>query len=162
MNELNQAQAALLSGDLTRARGHLALVIQQEPDNVLAWLMLSEVVHQPERQRECLQRVLALDPHNQTAQKRLAAIDQPVIAPAKPIIAPSTVQKLNQQPQPVRPPSNNPPANTSLISMIGIAIALVVLLIVAVIVLRGIPENPSEQSQRLQGFLVSFILIELV
>ncbi|WP_110516998.1 tetratricopeptide repeat protein [Herpetosiphon llansteffanensis] len=153
MNELNQAQAALLSGDLARARGHLALVIQQEPANVLAWLMLSEVVHQPERQRECLQRVLALEPHNQTAQKRLAAIDQPVIAPAKPAIASSTGQKANQQPQQPRQPSNKPPTNTSLISMIGIAIALVILLIVAVIVLRGIPESPSEQSQSLQGLL---------
>ncbi|WP_054537414.1 hypothetical protein [Herpetosiphon geysericola] len=153
MHQLNQAQAALLSGDLARARSQLALVIQQEPNNVLAWLMLSEVVQQPERQRECLQRVLALEPHNQTAQKRLAAIDQPAIAPAKPAIAPSAVQKLNQQPQPARQPNTNPPANTSLISMLGIAITLVILLIIAVMVLRGIPETPSEQSQSLQGLL---------
>ena len=140
MHELiNQAQAALLSGDLTRARGHLAHVIQQEPLNVLAWLMLSEVVHEPERQRECLQRVLALEPQNQTAQKRLAALDQPTTMiqatqlstplkprqpqPAQPIIAPQTPASATMQP----------------ISLISIGLALLILLVIAIVVLRGLP-----------------------
>ncbi len=158
MNELNQAQAALLSGDLTRARGHLALVIQQEPQNVLAWLMLSEVVHQPERQRECLLRVLALEPHNQTAQKRLAALDQPITT-APTIMQTPTMQKprLSQHAQAFEP-RVSAPTKQRMISIISIVVVLLMLLIVAVIVLRGIPEIPGEQSQvlpRLIGLAIA-------
>lgn len=155
MNELiNQAQAALLSGDLSRARSHLAQVIQQEPLNVLAWLMLSEVVHEPERQRECLQRVLTLEPQNQTAQKRLAALDQPTTIiqaaqlptpskprqpqPAQPIIAPQTPTSVTMQP----------------ISIISIGLALFILLVIAIVVLRGLPETAGEQSRVVEGLII--------
>jgi len=141
MNELiNQAQAALLSGDLSRARGHLAQVIQQEPLNVLAWLMLSEVVHEPERQRECLQRVLTLEPQNQTAQKRLAPL------------------KL-RQPQPIIAPQTPTSATMPPISIISIGLVLLVLLVIAIVVLRGLPETASEQSRVVEGvlLLVSYI-----
>lgn len=155
MNELiNQAQAALLSGDLTRARGHLAQVIQQEPLNVLAWLMLSEVVHEPERQRECLQRVLALEPQNQTAQKRLAALDQP-----------TTVTQANQPPTPLKSSQPQPPqpiiapqaltsATMRPISIISIGLALLILLIIAIVVLRGLPETAGEQVRVVEGLII--------
>lgn len=157
MNELiNQAQAALLSGDLTRARGHLAHVIQQEPLNVLAWLMLSEVVHEPERQRECLQRVLALEPQNQTAQKRLAALDQP-----------TAMIQTTQSPTPSKPSQIKQlqtaigtqvptPHKMQPISIISIGVALLILLVIAIVVLRGLPETASDQSQIVEG-LISFI-----
>lgn len=155
MNELiNQAQAALLSGDLTRARGHLAQVIQQEPLNVLAWLMLSEVVHEPERQRECLQRVLALEPQNQTAQKRLAALDQPTtMIQAAQLSTPSKPR----QPQPVQPiiaPQTPTSVTMRPISLISIGLALLILLIIAIVVLRGLPETAGEQSQVVEGLII--------
>ncbi|GAA5531329.1 hypothetical protein [Herpetosiphon gulosus] len=154
MNELiNQAQAALLSGDLTRARGHLAQVIQQEPLNVLAWLMLSEVIHEPERQRECLQRVLALEPQNQTAQKRLAALDQPtaVIQVAQP--ATPSKPRQPQPPQLAIAPQPLASAKMQPISIISIGVALLILLIIAIVVLRGLPETTDAQSQIVEGFI---------
>jgi len=157
MNELiNQAQAALLSGDLSRARGHLAQVIQQEPLNVLAWLMLSEVVHEPERQRECLQRVLTLEPQNQTAQKRLAALDQPTTVTQA--AQPPTPLKL-RQPQQIIAPQTPTSATMPPISIISIGLVLLVLLVIAIVVLRGLPETASEQSRVVEGvlLLVSYI-----
>ncbi|MCA0351408.1 MAG: hypothetical protein LCH85_05385 [Chloroflexi bacterium] len=155
MNELiNQAQAALLSGDLTRARGHLAQVIQQEPLNVLAWLMLSEVVHEPERQRECLQRVLALEPQNQTAQKRLTALDQPTtVTQAAQLSTPSKPR----QPQPAQliiAPQTPTAATMQPISIISIGLALLILLVIAIVVLRGLPETAGEQSRVVEGLII--------
>lgn len=152
MNKLiNQAQAALLSGDLTRARSHLAQVIQQEPLNVLAWLMLSEVVHEPERQRECLQRVLALEPQNQTAQKRLAALDQPTTVTQA--AQPPTPLKL-RQPQPIIAPQTPTAATMQPISIISIGLVLLVLLVIAIVVLRGLPETAGEQSRVVEGLII--------
>lgn len=162
MNELiNQAQAALLSGDLTRARGHLAQVIQQEPLNVLAWLMLSEVVHEPERQRECLQRVLALEPQNQTAQKRLAALDQPTIVVQA--AQPPTTPKLRQPQlaQPIIAPQTPTSATMPPISIISIGLALLILLVIAIVVLRGLPETAGEQTHIVQGMLLLDCHIQL-
>jgi hypothetical protein len=66
------------------------------PTNTAAWLQMSSLVDDPQQQRECFERVLALDPHNASAREglervRLKALlatlassaQQPIFAPQK-------------------------------------------------------------------------------
>ena len=77
MNEyFEQVEKAMVVGDRRQAIRILGQVIAGQPDNLDAWLMLAEAVEDPERKRECYQRVLRLDPSNFSAQDgliRLAA-----------------------------------------------------------------------------------------
>ncbi len=77
MNEYyTQVEKAMAGGDRRQAIRILGQVIAGQPDNIQAWLMLAEAVEEPERRRECYQRVLRIDPRNSAAQEgliRLAA-----------------------------------------------------------------------------------------
>jgi hypothetical protein len=44
------------------------------PTNAAAWLQMSTLVDDPQQQRECLERVLALDPHNASAREGLECL----------------------------------------------------------------------------------------
>ena len=64
---ITQAAYILQAGDRKSARVLLVEVIQNRPDDELAWLWLSGAVESDEERQECLERVLALDPGNQAA-----------------------------------------------------------------------------------------------
>jgi sortase A len=66
--------AAARAGQRERARDLLAHVLKQDQRNVLAWLWLSSVVDRPDEQRDCLKKVLVLDPDNQAARRGLALL----------------------------------------------------------------------------------------
>lgn len=71
---LERGISALKAGHKTEARGLLAQVIQQDPENAQAWLYLAAAVDTTAQRRTCLERVLALDPHNAVAQRALARL----------------------------------------------------------------------------------------
>ena len=79
---------AVQRGELERGRALLRQALVNNAANELAWLWMSTVVSGVERQRECLQRVLQINPHNQAAQRDLAAL-QPRAQPAAPKAAPT-------------------------------------------------------------------------
>jgi hypothetical protein len=56
------AVEAIKRSEMAKGKAALARVLQQEPDNVVAWLWLSDCLEQPEARRECLRRVSALNP----------------------------------------------------------------------------------------------------
>jgi len=68
--------AAARVGQRKHARDLLIRALKRDPRNTLAWLWLSGVVDRPEEQRECLKRVLALDPQNQAARNGLALLQR--------------------------------------------------------------------------------------
>jgi len=72
---LEQAIQAIQYGDQTTGRRLLAQALQADPRNIQAWLWMSQVVDTDEQRRECLQRVLAIQPQNQAARARLAQIE---------------------------------------------------------------------------------------
>lgn len=72
---INQAIEALNIGDRVHARALLSAALRLDPGNARAWLWLSGAVDSPLQQRECLARVLALDPRNVAAQRGLQALD---------------------------------------------------------------------------------------
>ena len=69
-----QARAAIHRGDRAKARALLASLLKQQPSNVDACLLLSEVVEKREQASYCLERVLQLDPTNRTARKWLQVL----------------------------------------------------------------------------------------
>jgi tetratricopeptide (TPR) repeat protein len=68
--------AAVKSGQRERARDMLMRVVEQDEENVLAWLWLSGVVDSLDDREVCLENVLALDPDNGAARKGLALVHQ--------------------------------------------------------------------------------------
>ncbi|HSA99032.1 MAG TPA: hypothetical protein VLE49_00165 [Anaerolineales bacterium] len=55
-----------------------------DPNDVDAWLVVAAVVEQPERKRQCLNRVLSLDPTNQIARDELLDMDRAAMGGAPP------------------------------------------------------------------------------
>jgi tetratricopeptide (TPR) repeat protein len=81
---LQQAIAAIKAGDKAGGQRLLAEVIRNDPRNEAAWLWMSAVVGSDERQRACLERVLAVNPSNQTAQRGLAKLQRDRVGQFKP------------------------------------------------------------------------------
>lgn len=68
---LEQGIAAARAGDRARARQLLKQALQADQRSEQAWLWLSSVVDTDEERARCLQSVLAINPHNQLAQRGL-------------------------------------------------------------------------------------------
>ena len=73
---LQTAIASVHSGDKETAQRLLAQVIRDDPQNATAWLWMSSVTDSDEHRRYCLEQVLTINPHNETAQRGLEALSQ--------------------------------------------------------------------------------------
>jgi Tfp pilus assembly protein PilF len=72
---LDKAILAIQYGDRSSGARLLAQVLRADPQNVRAWLWMSEIADTETQRRECLQRAIALDPENRTARARLSQLD---------------------------------------------------------------------------------------
>ena len=88
--EFRQAVELLKEGKLAEARLVLIDAVTQHPRDELGWFLLSFAVTDPGHQRDCLERVLRINPGNSNARARLEKLGG--VAPPEPI------------PQPVTPP----------------------------------------------------------
>jgi hypothetical protein len=70
-NLVYQGIEALKSGDKVKAYQLISAAVRQNPNDELAWLVLSEVVSKPEYKLDCLQRVVMLNPENLEAKRKL-------------------------------------------------------------------------------------------
>lgn len=68
---VQQAREYYARGDRNTAYSLLSQAIRINPNDVLAWLWMSAVVSDIDKQRYCLERVLALDPTNRAARRGL-------------------------------------------------------------------------------------------
>jgi hypothetical protein len=75
---LDEAIEAIQYGDRAAGKRLLARALQANPHNVQAWLWMSEVADTDAQRRDCLERVVAIDPRNQAARARLAQLDAAV------------------------------------------------------------------------------------
>jgi hypothetical protein len=66
-----QAIQAYNAGDHETARKHMRQVLLDDPNYVPGWLWMSALVDDTARQRECLERALALDPQCEPARRGL-------------------------------------------------------------------------------------------
>jgi hypothetical protein len=89
---LDAALAAVRAGNTNQALGIIAGVIRQQPANEKAWLLLASLLEDPDRKRECLNRVLAINPNNNEAQVELLLLETASVAvppqpPSPPVFA---------------------------------------------------------------------------
>ncbi|HPL81643.1 MAG TPA: hypothetical protein PLU23_03975, partial [Anaerolineaceae bacterium] len=59
---IHEAIQAIEAGDKRRAHSLLLGLIQEQPDNVLAWLWMAEVYSDPKNKKDCYIRALQIDP----------------------------------------------------------------------------------------------------
>jgi len=105
---VQSAIEAANQGDKNKATDFIKQVLASNPNDVDAWLVLASIIDEPKRKRQCLNRVLALDPTNQIAREEMLKMDRatmggnptfmPGLAPVSPVVPPSK-----------RPPSSNSP-----------------------------------------------------
>jgi hypothetical protein len=100
---LDKGIALAKAGDKAQALSYLKQAVQQEPRNPTAWLWLAGVLDDSQKQRQCLQQVLNIDPTNIAARRGLEKLDAS---------QPSPVPQPNPLPQPVTPSPTSSPAFT--------------------------------------------------
>lgn len=86
--DLRKAVALLKEGNLAGARLILVDAVTQHPRDELGWFLLSFAVTEPGHQRDCLERVLRINPNNAKARERLEKLGG--LPPPEPIPEPVT------------------------------------------------------------------------
>ena len=69
--KLNNAREAISNGDKKTAQQILADILNHDSQNVDAWLLLADILDDPNHRIESLKRVLQISPNNVIAKKRL-------------------------------------------------------------------------------------------
>ncbi len=91
---LQEAIRAKESGDIARAKQLISQSLIQSPRNEAAWMLMSEVVEDVRLKRNCLERVLTINPNNNDASTILAKLNT---SPLKPVTR-------GERDQPIEPP----------------------------------------------------------
>ena len=79
---LDEVVALIDAGQTALAQARLADLLRQDLRNEQAWFLLAQCVETNDRRRQCLERVLALNPSNDRARRLVAQLDsQPAPAP---------------------------------------------------------------------------------
>lgn len=81
--ELQTVVEHLRAGRKSDARELLARYLKTTPRSDAAWYLLSFALDDPEKQEQCLQRALRLNPQNQRARARLAGLRSPARKPRR-------------------------------------------------------------------------------
>ena len=76
-NNLPRAIAAIKAGDTETGQRLLVQVIKVDPQNETAWLWMTSTLDDPQEKKQCLQKVLQINPDNEMAKKVLAAFERP-------------------------------------------------------------------------------------
>src|SRR6185436_18121747 len=95
---LELAITAIRSGRKEEGRQLLNLLIQQNPNNEMAWLWMSSVVNSDEQRARCLYHVLAINPDNELARRGLQLLGI-VVSDSRPVKVPR-----DSQPIPIQKP----------------------------------------------------------
>ena len=78
---LQDALSAMQKGDITLAKQLLSQALIQDPNNETAWMLMSEVVEDVRLRRNCLERVLAINPNNIVASTALTKLNTSPLSP---------------------------------------------------------------------------------
>lgn len=81
-DQLNRAREAANRGDKAQARAILRKLILKDARDEDAWYLLAQVVEGRQQSVDCLERVLLLNPHNQSARRALSVLS-PQRAPSQ-------------------------------------------------------------------------------
>ena len=84
---LELAITAIRSGRKEEGRQLRNLLIQQNPNDEMAWLWMSSVVNTDEQRARCLYHVLAINPENELARRGLKILGI-VVTDSRPVKIP--------------------------------------------------------------------------
>lgn len=99
---LELAISAIRAGRKEEGRQLLNLLIQQNPNNEMAWLWMSSVVNTDEQRARCLYHVLSINPNSKLAQRGLQVLGI-VVSDSRPVRIPRDSQPIHI-PKPTEPP----------------------------------------------------------
>ncbi len=85
---LQQAITAIKSGDKKKGKRLLTKVLRTDSRNETAWLWMAYVVDSKAQRRECLARVITINPNNEKAWRGLTTLDRPGSSPPSPPASP--------------------------------------------------------------------------
>ena len=71
---LEQAKQNIIQGDSAAGEHLLHQVINKNPRNEQAWLLLALLKDDLDKKQDCLKKVLKINPHNKLAQQNLASL----------------------------------------------------------------------------------------
>ena len=77
MADIRTVIQSVKRGDLTQARKDLIPLLKSNPQDERVWYLMSLTVSDPQQKRDCLQRVLQINPDNADAKRQLALLDAP-------------------------------------------------------------------------------------
>jgi len=73
--QLSQAIAAVRAGELASGKQTLTALVQSEPNNDQAWMWLAVCLEDPVQKKYCLNRALAINPDNDSADRLLMEME---------------------------------------------------------------------------------------
>lgn len=123
---LDQAITALKAGDTLHARDLLTQLLKTDPQEALAWVLLSACWSEPEKKRYCLEKALALRPDDPQVRQALSdlnaqtgetsasapAAPQPELIPVAPAAEAPVETPAGETPPEGAPPEGTPALNT--------------------------------------------------
>lgn len=120
-DKLQQAVALIKAGRKQEGGQLLTQIVQQDPNNEMAWLWMATIVVKDQQRIHCLTQVLRINPNNQTARKGLASLKQKQVASSqpKPATPPQGVPQtasaglLNKLAQPIQPSPPTQPTQSA-------------------------------------------------
>jgi lipopolysaccharide export LptBFGC system permease protein LptF len=95
---------AAKQGDNNKAMAFIKQVLNANPNDVDAWLVLAAIVDDPQRKRQCLKRVLTLDPVNMVAREELLDMDRAEMGGGMLPFTPDAPGQTQYEPAPVSTP----------------------------------------------------------
>ena len=103
MDKLENAVQKIRSGEREEGLRLLIEVAREDPGNEYAWLWLGATLTDPQKQKDCLERVLKINPDNQRAARLLQQLEgkEPSgSSQPRPAQRAGPVQKMEERPQP--------------------------------------------------------------
>jgi len=99
---LQLAQKAIEQGELPIAGKYLKQILENNPRNDSAWVMIASITNNPEKKIEFLKRALKANPANEIARQRLAKWQNtpPPHPESKPKPIPQPIPKTTPEPEP--------------------------------------------------------------
>lgn len=101
-DSLQAAISAIRDGDKARGQRLLAQLLLADPGDEMAWLWLAAITDHDERRRECLERVLRINPNREAARQGRQALEGEEMARVHADRAPAPPEAEPAVPQPAR------------------------------------------------------------
>jgi hypothetical protein len=112
---LTTATQLVKNGRLEQAKEVLSRYLMQSPSSEQGWLLMSFVLSDAAQQKDCLERVLRINPNNTVAQSRLAHLlgkrtEELFQGKGKPPSLPVPKEKIAVERSPIPQPAPEPPS----------------------------------------------------